>query len=196
MKAVGNILATVAVTIVGIGIIWSLQNTPRNPLNASGNEPQPVNPFPTFTSTPVTSVRLITPTPFPTSTPRPAPTPIPSPTAIPSWQELKSSAHRVPYSDLMRYPRDHVGKHVYLEGSAFQVVNDGRYIAVMMAVWESPDFKGNAYLIYPDSLVRPLQQDWIEVVGRFVELHTYTSAGAGLQTVPLLEAIDLRIENQ
>ena len=46
---------------------------------------------------------------------------------------------------------------------------------------------------YQNAPIRVMQSDWIEAVGRFIDLHTYQSVGAGPITVPLIEVIELNI---
>lgn len=189
MKTFAYIVTSSLVTLIVVGIFVLLRTAPQR---LAGTESAPSTPFPhpTWTNTPV---------PIHTSTPSPTNTPIPTATLPPlpqDWNQLVSSAHRIPRDDLMRYHRDHLDKIVYFEGVAYQVLGDEDFLNVLLAVIEGEEFGGIVQLGYENVPIRVMKNDLIEVVGRFEGLNTYDSVGSGPITTPWINVIQLKIVDE
>lgn len=134
------------------------------------------------------------PTSAPTTAPA-TPTPTTAPTAAPAEKEfIRENYGYVSYNDLARNPDDYTGKSLTFSGKVIQVIEDDESVQHRIAV--NGDYDTVIFVEYPKSMVasRILDDDWVNIYGRFVGLITYEATTGASITIPgiYLDRIELQ----
>ena len=130
----------------------------------------------------------------PTTAPS-TPAPTTSPTAAPAGKEfIRENYGYVSYDDLARNPDDYTGKSLTYSGKVIQVIEDDESVQHRIAV--NGDYDTVIFDEYPKDMVasRILDDDWVNIYGRFVGLITYEATSGASITIPgiYLDRIELQ----
>jgi hypothetical protein len=112
-----------------------------------------------------------------------------------SVEQLKSQSQSISYANLMRYSDNYTNSVVYFEGRVVQVSQiDGDNYHLRI------DTKSDKYLGYFDDTIyvdytgeRLLEDDIIDVWGKFVGLKTYTAVLGNEITLPEINALHVEM---
>ena len=135
-----------------------------------------------------------TPEPTPDPTPDPTPEPTPEPTIDPAVaaETYKDSCVRLDYNSYARNPDKFGEKDVVFTATAVQVLEDGDYVEMRMAV--NDDYDKMLYVIGVTEGGRILEDDTVTVYGVTKGLYTYTSTMGAQITIPEVVAMYFEID--
>ena len=104
-----------------------------------------------------------------------------------AWEKAQHASIQIDPRDLLRYNEQHIGKLVYYSNVyVFYWLEDG-----LLVFLDSTEYADPAFLIYPQTPLRILEEDIIDFVAEVVGLHTYDTAEGRKVTVPLLRIVEL-----
>ena len=123
------------------------------------------------------------------------PAPTTALTAAPAEKEfIRENYGYVSYNDLARNPDDYTGKSLTYSGKVIQVIEDDESVQHRIAV--NGDYDTVIFVEYPKNMVasRILDDDWVNIYGRFVGLITYEATSGASITIPgiYLDRIELK----
>lgn len=135
-------------------------------------------------------VAVATPMLTPEPTPLPTPEPTPEPTINPAT--YKKSCVKLDYNTYARNPDKYGEKNVYFTGTVVQVIEDGSYIEMRVAV--NDDYDKMIYVSYLLTGDRILEDDTVTIYGTTKGLITYESTMGGNITIPFIVAMYITIK--
>ncbi len=129
--------------------------------------------------------------PAPTQKPTPEPTPEPTIDPAVAAETYKDSCVKLDYNSYARNPDKSGEKNVVFTATAVQVLEDGNYVEMRMAV--NDDYDKMLYVIGMTEEDRILEDDTVTVYGVTKGLFTYTSTMGAQITIPKVLALYFEI---
>jgi hypothetical protein len=129
--------------------------------------------------------------PAPTQKPTPEPTPEPTIDPAVAAETYKDSCVKLDYNSYARNPDKYGEKNVVFTATAVQVLEDGNYVEMRMAV--NDDYDKMLYVIGMTEEDRILEDDTVTVYGVTKGLFTYTSTMGAQITIPKVLALYFEI---
>lgn len=185
------VLVAIALTIISYSAPFTPARPPRilatlTPVHIAIVTVAPVKQIvivPTLTPIP-TDTPVDTPTPTPTLTPTVTPTPTLSP------KELADRAKQIPYRELLRNTEQYIGELVFYPGKVTQVIeNNGKYAVLMNVEMDQYGITKSTVLVTCYCDTRPLEGDYVGIVGTVEGRISYQTVLGATITVPQITSI-------